>query len=264
MTRPISATLLAVATLTLAATTYAASTPKPAALVNGKPVPQSRVDGLLAAQLAQGQTDTPQLRNAVREELVRREVLAQAAEKKGFDKKPEVVSQISLTRQGVLVSAYIQDFVKTHPVTDDMVKAEYDALRKTLGEKEYKVRHILVDTEDEAKAVIGKLKAGEKFEELAKAQSKDPGSKENGGDLGWANQAAYVKQFSDAMVGLEKGKYTETPVKSNYGWHIIELDDVRDMKAPAIEEIKPQLTQRVQQQMVEKHIAELRAKAKVE
>jgi peptidyl-prolyl cis-trans isomerase C len=263
MTRPITATLFAVATLTLASAAYAASTPKPAALVNGKPVPQSRVDGLLAAQLAQGQTDTPQLRNAVREELVRREVLAQEAEKKGFDKKPEVVSQISLTRQGVLVSAYIQDFVRTHPVTDDMVKAEYDALRKTLGEKEYNARHILVDTEDEAKAIIGKLKAGEKFEELAK-QSKDPGSKEKGGDLGWANQAAYVKQFSDAMVGLEKGKFTETPVKSNYGWHVIQLEDVRDMKAPSIDEIKPQLTQRVQQQLVEKHIADLRAKAKVQ
>lgn len=263
MTRPTSATLLAVATLTLASAAYAASTAKPAALVNGKPVPQSRVDGLLAAQLAQGQTDTPQLRNAVREELVRREVLAQEAEKKGFDKKPEVVSQISLTRQGVLVSAYIQDFVRTHPVTDDMVKAEYETLRKTLGEKEYNARHILVDTEDEAKAIVVKLKAGEKFEELAK-QSKDPGSKEKGGDLGWANQAAYVKQFSDAMVGLEKGKFTETPVKSNYGWHIIQLEDVRDMKAPSIEEIKPQLTQRVQQQLVEKHIADLRAKAKVQ
>jgi peptidyl-prolyl cis-trans isomerase C len=264
MTRPISATLLAVATLALASAAQAAPTGKPAAVVNGKPVPQSRVDGLMAAQLAQGQADTPQLRSAVREELVRREVLAQEAEKKGFDKKPDVVSQISLTRQGVLVSAYLQDFVRTHPVTDDMVKAEYDRLRSTLGDKEYKARHILVDTEDEAKAVIGKLKAGEKFDELAKAQSKDPGSKENGGDLGWANQAAYVKQFSDALVGLAKGKFTETPVKSNYGWHVIELEDVRDMKAPTIEEIKPQLTQRVQQQLVEKHIADLRAKAKVD
>jgi peptidyl-prolyl cis-trans isomerase C len=264
MTRPISTTLLAVATLTLASSTYAASTDKPAALVNGKPVPQARMDSLMAAQLAQGQTDTPQLRGAVREELVRREVLAQEAEKKGFGKKPEVISQIALMRQGAVVNAYIQDFVRTHPVTDSMVKAEYDTLRKTLGEKEYKARHILVDGEDEAKAVIGKLKAGEKFDELAKAQSKDPGSKEQGGDLGWANQAAYVKQFSDAMVGLEKGKFTEAPVKSNYGWHIIQLEDVRDMKTPTMEEIKPQLTQRVQQQMVEKHIADLRAKAKVQ
>ncbi len=261
MNRTMHASLLAVVLFTMAAAVQAA--PPAATKVNGKTIPQSSIDTLVSAQVAKGQTDTPELRKAVREELVRREVLTQAAERKGLQKKPEVVSQIAMTRQGVLIGAYLQDFVKNHPVTDEMVKAEYDTLRKTLGEKEYKVRHILVDTEEEAKALIDKLKAGEKFDELAK-QSKDPGSKERGGDLGWSNKASYVKPFSDAMVALEKGKFTETPVKSNFGWHIIQLDDVRDMKAPTMDEIKPQLSQRLQQKMVEKHIADLVAKAKVQ
>jgi peptidyl-prolyl cis-trans isomerase C len=263
MTRPMPATLLVAALFALATAAHAAPPAKSVTTVNGKPIPQIRLDSLTAAQVAQGQTDTPELRNAVREELVRREVLAQEAEKKGFDKKPDVVSQIAMTRQNVLIGAYLQDYVKGHPVTDDMVKAEYDKLRKTLGEKEYKARHILLKTEEEAKAVIAKIKAGEKFEELAK-QSEDPGSKERGGDLGWSNKASYVKPFSDALTALEKGKVTEAPVKSDFGWHVIQLEDMREMKAPTLDEIKPQLTQRMQQQMVEKHIIDLRAKAKVQ
>ncbi|HTY04018.1 MAG TPA: peptidylprolyl isomerase [Rhodocyclaceae bacterium] len=261
MNRHISATLAATALIALSPA--AALAADAVATVNGKAIPQSRVDALVAAQIAQGQTDSPQLRGAVKEELVRREVLAQESEKKGFDKKADVQAQLAMTRQSVLIGAYLQDYVKTHPVSDEQVKKEYESIRATLGDKEYKARHILVDTEDEAKAVIEKLKKGDKFEDLAK-QSKDPGSKDKGGDLGWANQAAYVKPFSDAMVHLEKGKFSETPVKSDFGWHVIQLDDVRELKAPALEDVKPQLTQRLQQQMVEKHVMELRAKAKVQ
>jgi peptidyl-prolyl cis-trans isomerase C len=263
MTRPIHATLLAAALIALTSAAHAAPPAKQVATVNGKPIPQSRFDTIMNSQAAQGQPDTPQLRDAIRERLIRIELLGQEAEKKGVDKKPEVAAQIAMTRQDVLIGAYLQDYVKAHPVTDDMIKAEYETLRKTLGEKEYKARHILVDNEDEAKAIIVKLKAGAKFEDLAK-DSKDPGSKERGGDLGWSNKASYVKPFSDAMSALEKGKFTETPVKSDYGYHIIQLEDVRDMKAPALDEIKPQLTQRLQQQMIEKHIVDLRAKAKVQ
>jgi peptidyl-prolyl cis-trans isomerase C len=215
------------------------------------------------AQMAQGQPDTPKLREAIKERLIRIELLAQEAENKGLAKKPEVAAQIAMTRQDVLIGAYLQDYAKAHPVTDDMLKAEYETLRKTLGEKEYKARHILVETEDQAKAIITKLKAGEKFEDLAK-DSQDPGSKERGGDLGWSNKASYVKPFADAMAALEKGKTTETPVKSDFGYHVIQLEDVRDMKVPTLDEIKPQLTQRIQQQMVEKHINDLRTKAKVQ
>ena len=233
------------------------------ASVNGKAIPKSRADALMAAQTAQGAPDSPELRKAVKEELVRREVLVQEAQKKGIDKKAEVQAQLDMARQGVLIGAYLNDYVRTHQVSDETLKKEYETIRKALGAKEYKARHVLVEKEDEAKEIIAKLGKGEKFEDLAK-QSKDPGSKEHGGDLGWATPASYVKPFADALVKLEKGKYTTSPVKSDFGWHVIELEDVRDLKAPMLEEVKPQLMQRLQQQMVDKHINELRAKAKVD
>lgn len=264
MKRPMHASLIIAALLAVTSVAIAAPAAKPAAKVNGKVISQSSVDALMAAQTARGQQDTPELRKAVKDELVRREVLQQTAEKSGVEKQDDVKTQMALARQSVLISAYLQDYVKKHPVTDEMLKAEYDTLRKTLGETEYKARHILVETEDEAKAVITKLKAGSKFEDLAKELSKDPGSKEKGGDLGWSNKAAYVKPFTEAMMALKKGEFTETPVKSDFGYHIIQLEDTRELKAPALDEIKPQMTQRMQQQMVEKHIADLTAKAKVE
>jgi peptidyl-prolyl cis-trans isomerase C len=153
--------------------------------------------------------------------------------------------------------------VKTHPVTEDQIKKEYEDIRAKLGNKEYKARHILVENEAEAKAIIEKLKKGEKIEDLAKA-SKDPGSKERGGDLGWANPASFVPPFSAAMTKLEKGKFTETPVKSDFGWHVIQLEDTRELKLPPIDEAKGQIGQQLQQRMVQKHIEDLRAKAKVE
>jgi peptidyl-prolyl cis-trans isomerase C len=233
------------------------------ATVNGKAIPKVRADALLAGQAAQGQPDSPELRKAVTEELVRREILTQESIKKGFDKKPEVQGQVDLARQGVLIGAYLNDYVKTHPVTEDQIKKEYEEIKAKLGNKEYKARHILVEKEDEAKAIIEKLKKGEKIEDLAKA-SKDPGSKERGGDLGWANPASFVPPFSAAMTKLEKGKFTETPVKSDFGWHVIQLEDTRELKLPPIEEAKGQIGQQLQQRMVQKHIEDLRAKAKVE
>lgn len=235
----------------------------PVAKVNGKAIPANRANVLLANQIAQGQAKTPELEAAVKEELVRREILTQEALKKGVDKKSDVQAQLDLARQGVLIGAYLNEYARNVKITDDDIKAEYDKIKSALGEKEYKARHILVESEGEAKDIITKLKAGGKFDELAKV-SKDPGSKDRGGELGWANKASYVPAFSEAMVKLEKGKYTETPVKSNFGWHVIQLDDVRELKAPALEEVKPQITQRMRQQAVEKHILDLRGKAKVE
>jgi peptidyl-prolyl cis-trans isomerase C len=233
------------------------------ATVNGKAIPKVRADALIAGQAAQGQPDTPELRKAVLEELVRREVLTQESIKKGFDKKPEVQGQVDLARQGVLIGAYLNDYVKTHPITEEQVKKEYEEIKAKLGNKEYKARHVLVEKEEDAKAIIEKLKAGAKIEDLAK-ESKDPGSKERGGDLGWANPASFVPPFSAAMTKLEKGKFTETPVKSDFGWHVIQLEDTRELKLPPIEEAKGQIGQQLQQRQVQKHIDELRAKAKVD
>ncbi len=254
-------TLLAFSLLALFASSAQAADPY--AKVNGKSIPANRAEVLMANQLAQGQAKTPDLEKAVKEELVRREILAQAATAKGIDKKSEVQAQVELARQGVLIGAYLNEFARGVKITDEDVQKEYDNLKGALGDKEYKARHILVDKEEDAKSIVEKLKKGEKFEELAKA-SKDPGSKDKGGELGWANKASYVPPFAEAMTKLAKGKYTEAPVQSNFGWHVIQLDDIRELKAPNFDDVKPQIIQRMRQMAVEKHILDLRAKAKVE
>ncbi|MCB1890068.1 MAG: peptidylprolyl isomerase [Rhodocyclaceae bacterium] len=255
------------ATLALALATafggQLASAADPVATVNGQAIPEARAEALINEQKAQGQERSPQMESAVKEELVRREVLAQEARKLGLDKKAEIQAQMDLARQAILIRAYLQDFVAKNPVTDADLESEYNAIKGRLGDKEYKVRHILVEKEDDAKAIITKLQTGEKFETLA-SQSTDPGSKDKGGDLGWANPGMFVKPFSDAMMKLEKGKFTGAPVKSDFGYHVILLEDTRALQAPPFEQVKGQLSQRLQQQKVEKHLLELRGKAKVE
>ncbi|MCB1961380.1 MAG: peptidylprolyl isomerase [Rhodocyclaceae bacterium] len=235
------------------------------ATVNGKAIPQAYADALLALQKAKGAPDSNQLRGEVREALVKREILLQAAAKSGIDKKAEVATQMEMAQQSVLINAYLQSFVASNEVTDAQVRATYDEIKSRTGDTEYKVSHILVEDEAGARALIAKLKAGEKFDELAKAHSKDPGSKDKGGELGWSNPGMYVPTFSEAMVKLAKGQMTTEPVKSNFGFHIIKVDDTRtaDLLKP-FEELAPQLKQRLQAQRVEQHILELRTAAKVE
>lgn len=240
-------------------TAYAES--KSVATVNGAAIPQARLDMRIKSAMAQGQPDSPDLRNAVRDELINIEVLAQAANKKGLNKQAEVVQQIELSKQTILASAFVQDYVKNHPFSDDVLRQEFDKINKQRGNKEYKVSHILLKTEDEAKAVAEQLKTG-KFEDVAMDKSQDPGSSVKGGDLGWAVPSNFVKPFADAMVGLNKGQIS-APVQSQFGWHIIKLEDSRDMKVPSFEEVKPNLTQHMQQQLVQKAIAEQRAKATI-
>lgn len=231
--------------------------------VNGVAVSQTLANVFMAEQKAQGAPDTPELKNAVREELIRRELLIQEAKKAGLDKKPDIAAQAEAARQAFFVRAYIQDFVKKNPISDAQLQADYNKIKAQLGNTEYKTRHILVANEDDAKAIIANLKKGAKFEELAK-QSIDPGSKDNGGDLGWASAGNFVKPFSDALTSLSKGKYTETPVKSDFGYHVILLEDTRPLNVPAFEEIKPRLLQQAQSQQINKMVDGLRAKAKVE
>jgi len=233
------------------------------ATVNGKAISKSRADAMVAVQVAQGRPDSEQVRNAARDELVNRAILEQEATNQGFAKKPEVRDQMELARQGVLINAYMHDYVRNHPISEGTLKKEYEMLKSQIGDKEYKARHILVDDEDAAKGIIAQLKKGEKFEALAK-QSKDAGSKDHGGDLGWAVPAKFVGPFSAAMVKLEKGKYTESPVKTTFGYHVILLDDVRATTTPPFEAAKPQLLKRLEAQLVATHVAELRGKAKVE
>ena len=242
-----------------------------AAKVNGTTIPQERVElrvKVLTTQ--QGQPDTPELRKAIREQLINIELMSQEAVKKDLDKQPETAQQLELARQGVLVDVLVQNYVKTHPISDEAIAKEYDTLKSTLGTKEYHVRHILVEKESEAKSIVAKLKKGGKegsFDALAKANSKDPGSKDRGGDLDWIPVSkipnAFVKPFGDALMNLNKGQVSE-PVQSQFGWHIIKLEDVRNLKMPPLDEIKPQLTQRLQQQAVKDLIADLRSKARID
>lgn len=237
--------------------------PAPANLnVNGKLIPAIRAETMLREQTAQGAPDGPQLREAVREELIRREILTQEAVKKGLDKNPQLQQQMELARQAILIRAYLQDWLRTHPIQDADAKREYDAIKAQTGGKEYKARHVLLATEAEAKDVIAALNKGERIEDLAK-NSQDPGSKDRGGDLGWSAPSSYVKPFADALVKLEKGKYTVEPVKSDFGYHVIQLDDLRDLQFPSLDEAKPQIMQRLQQKAIEAHMLDLRKKAKV-
>jgi len=233
------------------------------ATVNGVAIPKSRVDLVVKAQAGRGVPDNEQVRNDIKERLIVREIVTQEATRKGLNKSPEVQTQLDLARQEVLWNAYVADFIKTHPIADAQLKAEYEKLKGSRGDKEYKARHILVEKEEDAKTIIADLKKGRKFEELAK-QSKDPGSKDKGGELDWNAPGGYVKPFSDALVKLEKGKYTEVPVQTQFGWHVILLEDVRPAKFPTFEEVKPQLTERLQEQQFSKVVTDLRAKAKVD
>ncbi|MEO8304996.1 MAG: peptidylprolyl isomerase [Betaproteobacteria bacterium] len=231
-----------------------------AAPATGKEIyPKQYFDYLLKERLGQGQPDTPELRNAVREELNTRELLVREAKKKGIEKNPDVKNQIDLSAQTVLVRAYVSDWLKANPVPEAALRKEYDAIKTQMGDKEYKVRHILVDKEDEAKEIIVELQKGTKFEKLAE-RSKDPGSKANGGDLDWNAPGNFVKPFSDAMVKLPKGKWTAVPIQTQFGWHVIEVDDIRDAKIPSFDEVKPQLQQRLQGQTLDAYFKELRSK----
>jgi len=242
--------------------THGALAATTAATVNGVAISSDKVEAFATQQKAQGKPDSEQLRKAILDRLIQLEVLSQEAKKKGLEKQAAVATQIDIAKQTILANAYLQDFAKAHPVSDSDVKQEYDRFKTSLGDKEYKVRHILVDKEEDAKAIIGKLQNGQKFEDLAK-ESTDPGSKDKGGDLGWTSPVRFVKPFGEAMVKLEKGKFTPQPVKTDYGYHVIMLEDVRPLKAPAFEDMKPQISEGLQQKKVEQHMMELRSKATV-
>lgn len=251
---------LAAATLSIALPVAAQNV----AVVNGKPVSKARVD-MLAAQLAKaGRPVPPEMQAQLKDEVIAREIFMQEAQKRGLDANDDFKSQMELARQTILIRELFADYQKNNPVTDAEIKAEYDKFAAQNGGKEYKARHILVEKEDEAKAVLANLKKGQKFEDIAKKQSKDPGSGANGGDLDWAGANSYVPEFSAAMVKLNKGQTTAEPVKTQFGWHVIRVDDVREAQLPKFDEVKPQIAQQLQQQKLAAFQESLRKGAKVE
>ena len=233
------------------------------ATVNGKAIPAAKVDQMVKQVVSQGQQpDSPQLREMVKKELIGREVMIQEADKQGFGTKAEVKAAIENARQSIIINAMLADYVKKNPVKDTEIKAEYDKYKTAMGEKEYHSRHILVATEQEAKDIIAKLKAGGKFEELAKV-SKD-GSANNGGDLGWMAPGKLVKPFADAMMALKNGEITQTPVKTEFGFHVIKLEESRATKLPTLDEVKGQVAEALQQRKIAAFSDELTKKAKIQ
>lgn len=234
------------------------------AKVNGVAIPSALGNAFLKEQVTQGALDSPDLRTRVRDHLVRREVLLQEARKEKVDKGAELIQRIAYMRDEMVINAYLDSWSSKHPVADTEVRAEYDRAVAALGSgSEYKVRHILVEKEEEAKALITNLQSGIGFAELA-VYSKDSGSKENGGDLGWSDPSVFVKEFSAALTALEKGKYTTEPVKTEFGYHVILLEDVRQKEAPAFDEVKERIVQNLQQKAMQAHVAGLLGKAKIE
>lgn len=234
------------------------------AIVNGKAVPKARVDALAQQVAKSGRPVTPDMEGQLREEVIAREVFMQEAEKRGLSASDDFKVQMELARQAILIRELFADYQKKNPVTDAELKAEYDKFATANGGKEYKARHILVEKEADAKAIIASLKKGGKFEDIAKKQSKDPGSGAKGGDLDWANPSSYVPEFTEALLKLNKGQLSDTPVKSQFGYHVIRVDDIRTAELPAFEQVKPQIAQQMQQQKLAAFQEELRSKAKVE
>jgi peptidyl-prolyl cis-trans isomerase C len=238
------------------------------AVVNGKPVPKARVDTIVSQvqkqAAARNQQVPPDLEKLVRDKVVTDEILSQEAERRGLGASPDFKAQMEIARQSILIGLLSQDIDKKSSVSDADVQKEYDKFKAQASGTEYKARHILVEKEDEAKAIVAQLKAGAKFEDLAKKSSKDPGSAPNGGDLDFASPASYVPEFSQAMVALKKGDYTDTPVKTQFGYHIIKLEDTRAAQVPPLADVKAQIQQRLAQQKATALRDELRAKAKTD
>lgn len=234
------------------------------ARVNGVAIPQAHLELLVKNLVSQGRTDSPEMREALKQQMINRELMIQEAARRGLEKQSEIAARLIFARQDVLSTAYVQETFKTHPVTDEALRKEYERIKAQLGAREFKARHILVAKEDEAKEIIALIRKGGNFEKLAAERSNDPGSKVNGGDLDWGPPGRYVKPFADALLKLKKGQVTDAPVQTQFGWHVIRVDDERATRIPGFDEAKPQLQQMLQGQIMEKAVADLRAKAKIE
>lgn len=250
--------LLGALLLAVAMSAYAADP----ATVNGKPVKQSLLDFMLKEISASGQKVDDDMRAALVNSLIGKEVVYQEAQKSGIDKSADFLAKQELTDRELLVNTFLQDYIKKNPVDDAAVKAEYDKFKDQWGSKEYKASHILVKTEQEAKDVIAQLGKKGDFSKIAKEKSLDS-SKDKGGDLGWFPPARMVKPFADAVVKLQKGAYTTTAVQTQFGWHVIKLEDTRDAQPPAFETVKDELRANMQKQKIVTLVNDLRAKAKI-
>lgn len=235
------------------------------ASVNGQDITQKNLDNFVELLVSQGAEDSEELRTQVKQEMVNRLVAVQAAEKAGIDKNDAVQQEIELARQGILVRALMSDYLEKNPVTDAQVKAEYDDIKEQQSKQlEYKVRHILVEEQKQAEDLIAAISSNKtSFEDAAKQDSIDPGSGAKGGDLGWSPASNYVPEFAEAVEGLKKGTMTDKPVESQFGWHIIQVDDSRPVAFPEFETVKPQIEEMLRQQQLAEFQDDLIKKATI-
>ncbi|MDD5034297.1 MAG: peptidylprolyl isomerase [Methylococcaceae bacterium] len=234
------------------------------AIVNGKPISRSTVQAVMAelTQRSGGHGGVPE--EKIVDGLIARELLKQEAEKQNLASDPEVAAKIENATRDALVQAEVENLRKTIVVPDEELKAEYDKRIVAAKQTEFKARHILLETEQAAKDVLAKLQKGQKFEDLAKKLSKDPSAKQNAGDLGWFNPQQMVPEFSQALAGLKNGETTQAPVKSQFGWHVIQRQDSREQEPPPFDSVKEQLRNMLVGQKLQKHVEDLKASAKIE
>jgi peptidyl-prolyl cis-trans isomerase C len=236
----------------------------PVATVNGTPISHAEYDFYLKSLAGQKSAElTPEQKSQVLDEMISMQLIAAQGMKDGLEKDPDVVARLGVAHMRLLADAESQKYLKGKEPTDAELHAEYDSAITALDKTEYHARHILVANKDQADQVIKRLKGGAKFEDLAKAQSID-NSKNNGGDLGWFTLARMVKPFSDAVKVLKKGEYTQEPVQTQFGWHVIKLEDTREVTPPPFDQVKEQVTNRVIQKKVQAYIADLRKDAKID
>lgn len=233
------------------------------ATVNGKPIKQSLYDYIVKDANSRGQSIDENTRKMIVDKLIASELVHQEAQRTGLDKQPDYLAKEELTRRELLVNTYLQDYLKKNPISEADTKAAYEKYKTEVGTKEYNAKHILVATEAEAKDIIAQLDKKADFSKIAREKSLDPGSKEKGGDLGWFSAGSMVKPFSDAATKLQKGSHTQSPVQTQFGWHIIKLENVRDIQPPAYDKVKEGLQKQLQQRQLEKLLTDLRSKAKI-
>jgi peptidyl-prolyl cis-trans isomerase C len=234
------------------------------ATVNGKPIKQSIYDFIAKDAAARGQKIDAQVKEVIVGKLIDSELVYQEAQKIALDKQADYIARDELARRELLTNIYLQDYIKKNPISDADTKAAYEQYKKAYGDKEFSALHILVKTEAEAKEIIAQLAKGGSFSKIAKEKSLDPGSKEKGGDLGWFSPATMVKPFSDAVAGLQKGAVASDPVQTQFGWHVIKLVDTRVAQPLSYDKVKEGLQKNLQQRNLEKMMADLRAKAKID
>jgi peptidyl-prolyl cis-trans isomerase C len=242
----------------------AATSPAAVATVNGAAISKDVFEFYVKGTVGKAPSElTAEQREQLLDNLVRAQLVAQQAASDGLDKEGDTRSMLELARLNLLQQAASQHFLKDKTPTDQELHAEYDAQVAQMPKTQYHARHILVTTEDAAKKIIEQLKKGAKFADIAKRDSIDP-SKQNGGDLGWFAADNMVKPFSDAVATLKKGEYTQQPVQTQYGWHVIRLEDTRDVPPPAFDTVKDRVAQLVKQKKFKTYVDELLKTAKIE